>query len=266
MMYSYSLKRWTKISTLFLIAMYSCSSLLVSSFTIPHNHNKISSSTKLFFHSNHGHNNKKYCTNNFKGFRLGMNNDSNNKNNKNGGDDDDRYDPNPGGMNNWDDNNNKSNNNNNNENFIDTLRAWVRSDEGREDIQTYTASLAIALVLRLLIIEPRYIPSLSMYPTFDVGDQLAVEKVTKRIRPFNRNEVVVFNPPETFRQIMSTNYGVENKKSKEALIKRIVAIEVRMIMILLFFNNIIVISVGNTLFVLTFVFYTTICIFYVCKG
>lgn len=234
MMYSYSLKRWTKISTLFLIAMYSCSSLLVSSFTIPHNHNKISSSTKLFFHSNHGHNNKKYSTNNFKGFRLGMNNDSNNKNNKNGGgdDDDNRYDPNPGGMNNWDDNNNKSNNNNNNENFIDTLRAWVRSDEGREDIQTYTASLAIALVLRLLIIEPRYIPSLSMYPTFDVGDQLAVEKVTKRIRPFNRNEVVVFNPPETFRQIMSTNYGVENKKSKEALIKRIVAIEVRMIMIL----------------------------------
>jgi hypothetical protein len=32
-----------------------------------------------------------------------------------------------------------------------------------------------------------------------VGDQLAVEKVTKRLETFYRNEVVVFNPPQTFR-------------------------------------------------------------------
>ena len=89
--------------------------------------------------------------------------------------------------------------------------------------KTYTVSLSVALLLRLLIIEPRYIPSLSMYPTFEVGDQLAVEKVTKRIRPFNRNEVVVFNPPETFRTLVGDN----NRKAKEALIKRVVAVEVR---------------------------------------
>ena len=99
-------------------------------------------------------------------------------------------------------------------------------DEGKEDVKTYTVSLAIALLLRLTIVEPRYIPSLSMYPTFDVGDQLAVEKVTKRVRPFSRNEVVVFNPPDSFREIMVNNYGGSDKKSKEALIKRIVAIEV----------------------------------------
>lgn len=158
-------------------------------------------------------------------FHLGMakNKDGNKSNNDNFN----RDDPNPGGMSEWEEEGSASNTNNNNENFIDTLRAWVRSDEGREDIQTYTLSLGIALLLRLLIVEPRYIPSLSMYPTFDVGDQLAVEKVTKRIRPFNRNEVVVFNPPDSFRKIMSTNYGVETKKSKEALIKRIVAVEVR---------------------------------------
>jgi len=142
---------------------------------------------------------------------------------KNGGDGKNNLnDPNPGGMSDWGDDEEKRPSG---ESFIDTLRAWIRSDEGREDVQTYTLSLGIALLLRLTIIEPRYIPSLSMYPTFDVGDQLAVEKVTKRIRPFNRNEVVVFNPPDSFREIMENNYGGSNKKSKEALIKRIVAIE-----------------------------------------
>lgn len=145
------------------------------------------------------------------------NNGNNNNNNK-------FNDPNPGGMSDWNDESDDKTPQSD-ESFLDTLRAWIRSDEGKEDVQTYTLSLAIALLLRLTIIEPRYIPSLSMYPTFDVGDQLAVEKVTKRIRPFNRNEVVVFNPPDSFREIMVNNYGGSNKKTKEALIKRIVAVE-----------------------------------------
>ena len=67
-----------------------------------------------------------------------------------------------------------------------------------------------------------------MYPTFEVGDQLAVEKVTKRIRPFQRNEVVVFNPPIAFRQVLEGEFGipVTVKKAREALIKRIVAVAV----------------------------------------
>eukprot|EP00543_Licmophora_paradoxa_P008335 CAMPEP_0202441062 /NCGR_PEP_ID=MMETSP1360-20130828/338_1 /ASSEMBLY_ACC=CAM_ASM_000848 /TAXON_ID=515479 /ORGANISM="Licmophora paradoxa, Strain CCMP2313" /LENGTH=210 /DNA_ID=CAMNT_0049055789 /DNA_START=219 /DNA_END=848 /DNA_ORIENTATION=- len=105
--------------------------------------------------------------------------------------------------------------------WLESFKEWWRSDEPIEDFETYLASLTFALLLRFLIVEPRYIPSLSMYPTFDVGDQLAVEKVTKRIRPLNRNEVVVFNPPETFKQFV----GESNKKAKEALIKRIVAVE-----------------------------------------
>lgn len=107
------------------------------------------------------------------------------------------------------------------------FKRWMRSEEGRGDVQTYFVSLAIALLLRFTIVEPRYIPSLSMYPTFEVGDQLAVEKVTKRIKPFYRSEVVVFNPPQTFRDIMTENYGQSQARSREALIKRIVAIEVR---------------------------------------
>lgn len=129
-----------------------------------------------------------------------------------------------------DGNNNKNrrnkNNNGENDGFFGAVKRWVESDEGREDIQTYFVSLAIALLLRFIIIEPRFIPSLSMYPTFDVGDQLAVEKVSKRIKPLYRKEVVVFNPPESFRDIMVNQYGQESSRAKEALIKRVVAIEV----------------------------------------
>ena len=109
---------------------------------------------------------------------------------------------------------------------INPLQRWFNSEEGQEDIKIYFYSLAIALLLRFLIIEPRFIPSLSMYPTFEVGDQLAVEKVTKRIKPFYRQEVVVFNPPAAFREIITGQFGQSDSRSKEALIKRIVAIEV----------------------------------------
>lgn len=135
----------------------------------------------------------------------------------------DNDDPNPGGLNQWEDENERKKSFNE-LGFFDQVREWFASDEGKEDVKTYTTSLAVALLLRLLIIEPRYIPSLSMYPTFEVGDQLAVEKVTKRIRPFSRNEVVVFNPPQAFREIV----GDSSRKAKEALIKRIVAVEVRL--------------------------------------
>jgi signal peptidase I len=112
---------------------------------------------------------------------------------------------------------------NDNNSFFGSLRKWVSSEEGREDVKTYFFSLAIALLVRFTLIEPRYIPSLSMYPTFEVGDQLAVEKVTKRLKPFYRSEVVVFNPPRSFREIVEGQYG-DSKMAKEALIKRIVAI------------------------------------------
>lgn len=122
-------------------------------------------------------------------------------------------------------NNGNPDNNDDDSSFVEQFKRWWNSEEGRDDVRTYFVSLFIALLLRFTIVEPRYIPSLSMYPTFEVGDQLAVEKVTKRLKPFYRQEVVVFNPPQTFRDMIVGDYGQSNARAKEALIKRIVAIE-----------------------------------------
>jgi signal peptidase I len=59
-------------------------------------------------------------------------------------------------------------------------------------------SFLVSLVIRFFILEPRYIPSLSMYPTFLVGDQLFVEKVTHFYRKYERGDVVVFRPPQVW--------------------------------------------------------------------
>lgn len=108
--------------------------------------------------------------------------------------------------------------------FLDSIKKFFQKEEVKEDITIYVSSLLVALLVRFTIIEPRYIPSLSMYPTFEVGDQLAVEKVTKRLKPLYRHEVVVFNPPQAFRDIVEGQYG-DTTKAREALIKRIVAVE-----------------------------------------
>jgi len=127
-------------------------------------------------------------------------------------------DPNPGGLSEW--SGSDADESATGGSFLDEVQAWFKSPEGRADVQTYFGALAFALITRVLIVEPRYIPSLSMYPTLDVGDQLAVEKVTKKLRPPERREVVVFTPPQKFRDIV----GSSSQKSKEALIKRIVAV------------------------------------------
>ena len=52
-----------------------------------------------------------------------------------------------------------------------------RAQETYEFIAEFVPTFAFFLAIRLLIVEPRYIPSLSMFPSFEINDQLAVEKV-----------------------------------------------------------------------------------------
>jgi signal peptidase I len=51
----------------------------------------------------------------------------------------------------------------------------------KEDVETIAVTLAISLLIRWFIAEPRFIPSLSMFPSFDIGDRLVAEKASARL-------------------------------------------------------------------------------------
>lgn len=55
------------------------------------------------------------------------------------------------------------------EGFVEGIFSWFKSDEGKEEALQWTLTFSIALSFRMFVMEPRFIPSLSMYPTFDVG-------------------------------------------------------------------------------------------------
>lgn len=77
-------------------------------------------------------------------------------------------------------------------------------------------ALAIALVVRIFIAEPRYIPSPSMMPTLAVGDRLLIEKVSYHLQPPSRGDIVVFEPPPQLQ-----DYGYS---ANQAFIKRVIGL------------------------------------------
>ena len=87
----------------------------------------------------------------------------------------------------------------------------------REDVATVLITFAVSLAFRATIAEPRFIPSLSMYPVFDVGDRLIAEKITYRFKHAPvPGDVIIFHPPNT----PKTSAAL----AKEVFIKRVVAV------------------------------------------
>ena len=92
---------------------------------------------------------------------------------------------------------------------------WLRLN--KDDVATVLITFAVSLAFRSYIAEPRYIPSLSMYPNWDVGDRLIAEKITYYKHDPQVGDVVIFHPPKTDK----TSWAL----TREVFIKRIVAQE-----------------------------------------
>ena len=77
--------------------------------------------------------------------------------------------------------------------------------------------LLVAVLLRWLVVEPRWIPSGSMLPTLQLEDRVLVQKLLPRlgIRP-GIGSIVVFHPPDA---LLESGYD-----GQAALIKRVVAV------------------------------------------
>ncbi|MFQ3616507.1 MAG: signal peptidase I [Cyanobacteriota bacterium] len=84
----------------------------------------------------------------------------------------------------------------------------------RENGLVLAIALVLALVIRLFVAEPRYIPSDSMVPTLQVGDRLVVEKISYRLHPPKQGDIVVFDPPAQLQQLGYT--------TDQAFIKRVI--------------------------------------------
>ena len=86
----------------------------------------------------------------------------------------------------------------------------------RRQLLPLLAWVALALLLRWAVLEPRWIPSGSMLPTLQLQDRVLVEKVRTRLhRPLPVGTVVVFHPPPA---LQAAGYAAD-----AALIKRVVA-------------------------------------------
>ena len=86
----------------------------------------------------------------------------------------------------------------------------------RRQILPVLAWVALALVLRWAVVEPRWIPSGSMLPSLQLQDRVLVEKLRARLhRPLPVGTVVVFRPPAA---LIEAGYD-----PNAALIKRVVA-------------------------------------------
>lgn len=66
---------------------------------------------------------------------------------------------------------------------------------GRRILFLSIISVFIALFLRLFIIEGIYVASGSMKPTYQIGAQLFLEKITFMFRNPQRGEIIVFSSP-----------------------------------------------------------------------
>ncbi|MBX2864759.1 MAG: signal peptidase I [Leptolyngbyaceae cyanobacterium MAG.088] len=93
----------------------------------------------------------------------------------------------------------------------DSLKNLVKSN-----VRLVAIAIAIAVVIRLFVAEPRFIPSNSMDPTLHIGDRLLIEKLSYRFHLPHHGDIVVFEPPP---QLQAIGY-----RREQAFIKRVIGL------------------------------------------
>ena len=83
-----------------------------------------------------------------------------------------------------------------------------------EIAKTLATAFVLAIGIRTLVAEARYIPSSSMEPTLEINDRLIIEKISYRFRTPQRGDVVVFSPTDTLKE----------QNFKDAFIKRVIGL------------------------------------------
>jgi len=101
--------------------------------------------------------------------------------------------------------------------MTDRENPWI------EGIKTVALSGILALGIRSLVAEARYIPSESMVPTLQINDRLIIDKLSYHFTDPQRGDVVVFMPPDKAGLCLNPQ-SEKPVAPKEAFIKRIIGL------------------------------------------
>lgn len=61
--------------------------------------------------------------------------------------------------------------------------------------ESLVSSIMVLAIIYRFVAVPEVVHGASMYPNFDSGERILLEKVTKNFKPYKRGEVVILHPP-----------------------------------------------------------------------